>query len=459
MLALVFSGSFVLALPFAASAQTASDWTQFQGDAAHTGARADGPAPPYRQAWSIRSDAAVGQHFSSPVVSGTTVFVTGPDALYAFDTSTGTQLWRDARDAPPVSVAVASVGKTQAVVYTTGRDADTSKVVAVDAATGKEVWAAPVALEDVSRTGVTVDGDRAFVGDESGNVYAIDLADGTIAWTGKTSGKLAGPVAVGGGVVVAVAAATDRSSSTTIVGFDESTGDESWSVVPDAAASFASLATISDGNAVVAFPEGTVQGLSLEDGSASWSARIPALVSPFVAPAAADGSVFVADSNGGVHRVTPGGGDGWLYEFNVAILRASPVVVGNAVVLGLEDGSLGALDQDTGHLIFHTASSSAPVVGLAVTPDTLVVVRSGAGRPTITGYATDPNGRLLDEQSPTVPVPGDLALGFVLALAVGAVIFVPARLLGARRRIEDPSETIGDAGRGDRDETDDEERP
>ncbi|HEX2425304.1 MAG TPA: PQQ-binding-like beta-propeller repeat protein [Actinomycetota bacterium] len=402
----------------------------------------------------MRPDAPAGQHFSAPVVDGTTMFVTGPDALYAFDTSTGTQLWRDARDAPPVPVAVASVGKIRAVVYTTGRDADTSKVIAVDAATGKEVWAAPVTLQDVSRTGLTIDGGRAFVGDESGHVYAVDLADGAIAWTGKTPGKLAGPVAVGGGVVVAVAAATDTSTSTTIVGFDESTGDESWSVVPDAAASFASLATIVDGNAVVAFPEGTVQGLSLEDGTASWSTRIPALVSPFVASAAADGSVLVADSNGGVHRVTPVGDDGWLYEFNVAILRASPVVVGHVVVLGLEDGSLGAVDRDSGHLVFHTAASSAPIDGLAVTPDTLVVVRSGAGRPTITGYTTDPDGRLLDEQSPTVPVPGDLALGFVLALAVGAVIVVPARMLGARRRVEDPSETSGEDGRDERDETD-----
>jgi outer membrane protein assembly factor BamB len=446
VLALVFTATFVVALPIAASAQMASDWTQFQGDAAHTGARSDGPGPPYARSWSIRPDAAAGQHLSAPVVAGTSVFVTGPDALYAFDTATGQQLWREARDAPPAAVAVASVGATRAVVYTTGRDADTSKVVAVDATTGKELWSSPATLEDVSRTGVAVDGGRAFVGDESGKVYAIDLADGTVAWTGQTPGKLAGPVVVGDGVVVAIAAATDTNRSTTIVGFDEATGDQSWSVVPDAAASFASLGAILDGDVVVAFPEGTVEGLSLEDGTRSWSARIPALVSPFVAPAVADGAVFLADSNGGAHRLEPGGGDGWLYEFNVAILRASPVVVDGALVIGLEDGSLGAVDVRSGHLIFRTATAGAPVDGLAVTPGEIVVVRSGAGRATITGYANDPTGSLLDERSPTVPVASRLALGFVLAVAVGAAIFVPARLLGAQRRLEDPSASPGDAG-------------
>jgi outer membrane protein assembly factor BamB len=370
--------------------------------------------------------------------------VTSPDALYAFDASTGEQLWRDARDAPPVTVAVATVGKTQAVISTTGREAETSTVVAVDAATGKDVWPAPATLKDVSRTGITVDGARAFVGDESGNVYAIDLADGTIAWTGRTPGKLAGPVVVGGGVVVAIAAATDTNRSTTIVGFDETTGDESWSVVPDAAASFASLGAISGGDVVVAFPEGTVEGLSLEDGTESWSARIPALVSPFVAPAVGDGAVFLADSNGGAHRVTPEGGDGWLYEFNAAILRASPAVVGGALVVGLEDGSLGAVDVVSGHLVFRTAAAGAPVDGLAVTADEIVVVRSGAGRATITGYATDPSGSPLDEPSPTEPVAGKLALGFALAIGIGAVIFVPARLLRAQRRLEDPSASADD---------------
>jgi outer membrane protein assembly factor BamB len=439
--------SFVVTLPLEASAQTASDWTQFQGDASHTGARGDGPNPPYARSWSIRPDAAIGQHLSTPVVSGSSVFVTSPDRLYAFDTSTGTELWRVSRDAPPAACAVTSIAKAQAIVYTTGRDADTSKVVAVDAATGKDLWSAPVSLEDVSRTGVTVDGGLAFVGDESGNVYAIDLAHGTIAWTGQTPGKLAGPVAVGGGVVVAVASASDTSRSTTVVGFDEASGDESWSVVPDAAASFASLASIVGGNAIVAFPEGTVQALSLKDGTQSWSARIPALVSPFVAPAVVDGSVFLADSNGGAHRVTPNGGEGWLYEFNVAILRASPVVSGDALVLGLEDGSLGAVDLSSGHLVFRTAPAPAPVEGLAVTRDTIVVVRGGSGRATITGYRTDPSGGLLDEQSPTVPIAGDLALGFLLALGVGAVIFVPARLLGARRRVEDPSPVPKDDAR------------
>ena len=447
-------------MPAAARAQTATgDWTQFQGDGAHAGARADGPAPPYRASWSIDADVPGGETLSAPVAAGSSLFVTSPEAAFAFDASSGAQVWKVDRNAPPVSPAVAPVGGHPAVLYTTGRGADSAQVVAVDAATGRPVWKSPTSLKDESRSGVTVDGDRAFVGDESGNVYAIDVADGSVAWTAETPGKVAGPLAAADGVVIAVVPASDAARSTTVVALDEATGKERWNVAPDAAATIASLASIVDGNAVIAFADGSVLGLSLRDGTQAWSVRIPALVSPFVTPAVGGGSVYLADSSGGVHRVTPAAGERWLFEFNQAILRASPVLAGDAVVVGLEDGSVAAVDS-SGDLVFRTAASSTPVAGIAIANGTLLVVRSGTGRPTITAYENDPGGRLIHEASPTIPVAADLAVGFGLAMAVGAVIFVPALLLGGRRRLEDPSALDGDEdedGEPDEDDADDED--
>jgi outer membrane protein assembly factor BamB len=458
--ALAFVVSMAVSLPAAATVQaTTGDWAQFQGDSAHSGARPGGPAPPYRASWSIHADVPGGETLSAPVVAGSSVFVTSPESALAFDASSGAQVWKTDRNAPPVSPAVASVGGHPAVLFTTGRDAGSSRIVAVDAASGRPLWKSPPALKDESRSGVTVDADRAFVGDESGNVYAIDLAHGTVVWTGETPGRVAGPLAAADGVVVAVVPASDANRSTTIVALDEATGKERWNVTPDAAATIASLASIVDGNAVVAFADGSVLGLSLRDGTQAWSARIPALVSPFVAPAVGGGSVYLADSSGGVHRVTPAAGERWLFEFNESILRASPVLIGDAVVVGLEDGSVAAVDSSSGNLVFRTAAASSPVAGIAIAGGTLIVVRSGTGRPTITAYETDPSGRLVDEASPTIPVTGDLAVGFALAIAVGAVVFVPALLLGGRRRLEDPSALDGDedddGDRADDDEDDD----
>jgi outer membrane protein assembly factor BamB len=437
----VFACVLAAVAPEAASAQPAAsgDWPQFQANAAHSGILPDAPAPPYAPIWTVQRDAPSGQRLSPPVAVGDSVVVASPDALRAYDASSGSERWSVARDGAAVSPAIARVSGAQVVVYTDGRGPGTSNVQAVELETGEPVWDAPPTLQDESRTGVTIDGTRAFVGDESGRVYAIDLDRGAVAWT-ETAGTLAGPVTVGGGVVAAVVAASDTERSTTIVAFDVETGDRRWSVTPDATATFGSLPAIVGGAVVVAFPDGTVLGLSTSDGSQVWSERIPALVSPFVAPAVVSGSVVLADSNGGLHRLSPGGGTSWLFAFNEPVLRSSPVVAGESGVVGFEDGSIGAVALDTGHLVFRSPAAGVPVSGIALIPDAVIVTRSGSGPPSIVAFGTDAAAALLDVVSPTVPVAADLALGFALALAVGAIILLPARRIASRTPIEDPSE-------------------
>jgi outer membrane protein assembly factor BamB len=386
----------------------------------------------------VTADPEWGSRLSAPVAAGGAIIVAAPNALLAFDASDGSQRWSVKRDGMAVSPAIATVGDAPIVVYTDGRAPDDASVDAVDLETGEPVWDTPPALGDESRTGVTVEGTRAFVGDESGKVSAIDLTDGTLAWS-ETAGTIAGPVAAGDGMVVAVTAASDTSRSTNVIAFDSETGERRWSVTPDATATFGSLPSIAGGAVVVAFPDGSVLALSTSDGSQVWSERVPALVSPFVAPAVADGSVFLADSNGGLHRVTPDGGPSWLFAFNEAVLRASPVIAGATAIAGFEDGSIGAVALDTGHMVFRSAATDVPVSGLALTTDAVVVVRSGSDRPQIVAFSTDPTGELVDERSPTIPVAADLALGFALALVVGGAILVPGRLLARTHPVRDPS--------------------
>jgi outer membrane protein assembly factor BamB len=432
-----------------------SAWSQLQGDAAHTGVLTGAPVAPFAAEWTASQDAASGQHLSTPVVSGDTIVVTGPDAVYAVAASDGSTAWHVDRDAVPIAPAIGVVGGSEAVISTNGRGPDTATADAYDLATGRALWHAPAKLKDESKSGVTIDGERGFVGDESGTLYGIDLADGKVAWTAATGGSLAGPVAVGDGAVIAVVAASDANRSASVIAFDEATGHERWNVRPDATATFGSLPAVTGGAAVVAFPDGEVLGLSTKDGSVAWREHMPALVSPFVGPAVAGDSLVFADSTGGVHLVTPGGGRSWLYEFNEPILRASPVVAGDDVVVGLEDGSVGAVSLRTGHLVFRTAATDAAVGGLALTPDAVIASRGGSGAPEVVALRNDPSGALLDEASPTEPVASELAVGFVLAIAVAVVVFLPGRALTHRMAIVDPSEEPPedlDAERGDDDE-------
>jgi len=161
-----------LATPIEAAAQPAErgGWDQFQADPAHTGSLASAPAPPYASTWSVRPDVATGRTLSAPVVAGGAVVVAAPNALLAFDASDGAQRWSVVRDGPTVAPAVAATGAAPIVVYTDGRSPDDSTVKAVDLATGEPVWDGATAIQDESKTGVTVDGSRAFIGDESGNL-------------------------------------------------------------------------------------------------------------------------------------------------------------------------------------------------------------------------------------------------------------------------------------------------
>ena len=62
-------------------------------------------------------------------------------------------------------------------------------MAAIDLDTRQPVWDASVQLDAVSRTGVTVDGNTAFLGDNVGNVHAVAVATGELRWTADAGGS------------------------------------------------------------------------------------------------------------------------------------------------------------------------------------------------------------------------------------------------------------------------------
>lgn len=426
-----------MADPAAAQETDAPPWSQLQGGATHTGA-ADGPAPPYRTVWEAPVDTGRGDVLLGPVVADGTVVVVSPDSVVAIDAATGAERWSVGRDGTPAFPAIADAGEAPVVVYTDGDDAETAAVVAVSLEDGSPVW--EWSLDAEPSSGVTVDGGRAFVVDDDGTVYALQVADGSEAWRRRISGTVVAPPAASGGGVFVVAGNSETAASARIVGLDAATGEPLWpAVVPDVTAAFGSVAAIAEGDIVVALQDGVVYGLSEDDGSTSWSVRVSALVSPFSSPAVADGSVFVADRSGGVHRVSASGRE-WLFAFNEGILRQSPLVLGEAVVVGFEDGGVGAVDIETGRMVFRTPATGVPVTGMAIAGDTLVVAHGGSETPRVVGLATDPAGSLVDEASPTDPVAVDLASSFGIALVlVAGIAAAVGRLIRSRYEIRDPS--------------------
>ncbi|MBI3648555.1 MAG: PQQ-like beta-propeller repeat protein [Actinobacteria bacterium] len=424
-------------------------WPQFQGDPGHSGVAPDGPAPPYRQVWKFSFTPKKGEGLSAPVIDGTTVISVGPDAVYGVDLETGTQLWSVPRDGPPAPAAVAEAGGTTLLLFTDGGDAETSKLRAIDLATRKEAWDVP--LDSVSRSGVTVDGDHAFVGDAGGNVSAIDVVAGALDWSVAVGGEAKGPLAAAGGKVFVVPLSHEFKDSVTatVVALDAATGERVWSYAPRPPSSFASLASAADGEVVVASPgsigDSQVRGLSADSGSELWSGRIGSVVFPFVAPAVAGEAVYVADGTGGVHAIDRSTGrQAWLFQLNERVVRGSPVVVGDHVLLGLSDGTLAAVDATTGHLVWRSPPAPGLIGPLAVTADTIVALQGG-GKGGLVAFAHDDAGTLVDLESPTVPRYGAIIGRFALAfVAVGAAILVPLTLVARRVGPTDFGEPDGD---------------
>ncbi len=429
-----------------ASAQAIGGWTQSQGDAAHTGSLADAAQPPYQESWHLDvplEGPAADFGLSQPVVDGSSVIAVGSTQIVAADLASGRQLWTVDRDyGPPVSPAIAVTPKRRILVYTegfgnsppgssatpsataTGSSSPSpsgsdggpfdSHAAAIDLDTQQPVWDASLQLDAVSRTGVTVDGDTAFLGDNVGNVYAVAVATGELRWKRDAGGFLTTPPAVSDGLVI-VTVQGDRSTRAHLVAFHESDGSPAWNDEIQGGAIFASSPAIGGGRVVAGFSDQTVRAFDLADGTERWSARLNNPVFFTGAPMLTPDAVVVVDTFGQVYRFDPATGDRvWDYAVNEAVTRSPGVIAGGSVLVATSTGRLAAIDLESGLLVWQSAQGGELLRSLALSPQVVVAVRGGAA-PGLVGFVEDPKGTLVSLVSPTELDLSKLLLAFVAA--------------------------------------------
>ncbi len=438
------------------------EWPQFQGGPGHAGVAVQAPVPPYRELWRFTpADGAL----SGAVVAGGLAISVGIDAVYALDLRTGDVAWQVPRNGGLLSMPAAGLaGERQVLVFIDGPrgaedDADASstpsasptsspsasvspspgaepagaavsELVAIDLADHSELWRTP--LGAVSRSGVTIDGDRAFVADDDGTVSAVELGTGAVAWTAEAVGRVESPPAAADGQVYVVARDADGQKAQ-VLALDEATGGRAWEFSPQAGAVAVSAAAAGGGAVEFGAADRLVRGLSAGDGEVRFTALSLTLFSPVSAPALAPNGVFIADASGGVYRIDPtDGARTWQHQLNDLIVRSSPVVTGSFALVGLNDGRLVALDVETGDLVWESAATPGLIGTIALARDVVVAVKGGKEAGLI-AFEHDPEGTLVRVPSPTVMDAGRLFGNFAIAFVVAAVaIFVPFRLLRAR---------------------------
>jgi outer membrane protein assembly factor BamB len=461
-------------------------WSQAQGGPAKTGVAASGPSAPYAIAWSAEGklggpDGRYG--FSPPALTSQDAVVVGPTRVVGYRIADGSQAFAVDRDyGPSVPPAIAEVPAGEAAVYTEGFGDNPptasgtpratpssapaspsgsgspaspvdSHLAAFDLATQEPLWA-PIQLGEVSRTGVTVDGTTAYLGDIAGTVYAVDLVNGKVEWKVRVGGTLVASVAAAGDRVV-VCSQGSRTQRSAILGLSSRDGSTVWRDEASVGAILSSP-SVGGGAVYVGSNDATVRAYDLEQGTQRWSARLSAPTSVTAGPAVTEDAVYALDLFGELYRLDPAtGARSWEYALNEGVYRSAPVVVGETALVATARGRLAGIDTATGHLIYDSGAPGAPLRGLAVAPDAVIGVRGGvhAG---LVAFQHDEAGRLLDLVSPTVVDPGRLGVNFAIAAVVFvALMLVAGRLIAPRMGpaflyedgpVGDPEDTDGDEG-------------
>jgi outer membrane protein assembly factor BamB len=170
--------------------------------------------------------------------------------------------------------------------------------------------------DDVLRLGLrpAVAADRVYVAGHGGDVRALELATGRDIWRVSTDLELSGGPAVGEGFVVV------GGSGGGLVALDAETGAKRWQVMTGG--EVLAAPTVSSGIVVVRTVDGRLRGLRASDGVEVWTYEQP------------------------VPRLTLRG-------------NGAPVVDGDMVFSGLDNGKVVALALTTGELLWTTTVAPA----------------------------------------------------------------------------------------------------
>lgn len=181
-------------------------------------------------------------------------------------------------------------------LFTMDSTADTEHVLALDPATGTEIWRRPVGprfkeeFGDGPRSTPTVDGGTVYALGAAGKLVALQAADGKTVWEVDLPTQLGSPVPVRGftcsplvvgDLLVLEAGAPPDKPGKALVALDRRTGSLRWSARDGEAGYSSPIAATLGGIPQIVFARragSEVVGLKADDGAVLWSHAGPATV-------------------------------------------------------------------------------------------------------------------------------------------------------------------------------------
>jgi outer membrane protein assembly factor BamB len=240
---------------------------------------------------------------------------------------------------------------------------------------GAKVWDTPLAAR--ANTPVVV-GSRAVTSTWEGDLVALDLGTGAVAWKVALGGASIGPPAADGTTVVVTWEEEHRRGGGAVA-VEAATGRRRWAL-PLSPGGISAPAITSDGAVVVVAGDLAAHALGLATGEERWRTPVEGAGSPEVPPVAVGpGAVLTAHRLGGLDLLDAGTGRRtWQVRTDGAAVRGGPVVgPGGSFAFPLDDGRMLLAGPDR-----QTEFRQAPgrISGLAVGPHGLLVaaIRGGA---------------------------------------------------------------------------------
>lgn len=251
---------------------------------------------------------------------------------------------------------------------------------------GTPRWTAALARGSSASAACTA--DRAFVGDESGTVHALSLADGAPTWTADLGHPIAGTALVLGPTLVLGSGATRFGArGGGLTALDAATGTPRWHL-PIELGCRTRPVPLADG-VVLGAHDGHVRHLA-PDGAVRWQTEVgspvlgaAALLDDRVLVPLTDGTVIGLDAHTGAEC--------WRLHTGGPLHRAELASDGTLAFVGSSAGALLALDRDGSLAWEHRPETDRePSVwgSPACTPDHVVAATERAGRTTL--VALDP---------------------------------------------------------------------
>jgi len=310
---------------------TGDVWPMFLYNTAHTGYTTSAAATKPLKLWSFAEGDFDGSSIGSSAAVANGIVYVGSNynpngepggGIYAFNASTGGEIWNYSTHVPVYSSPAVSGN-----MLFIGGDVN---VYALNAFTGTKVWNF-ITGGRVDSSPSIVDG-VVYIGSDDGNVYALNALTGAKMWSYDAWYAVYSSPAVVNGVVY-----IGPQEGGNVIALNASTGKEIWNrfVIHEISGTLTSSPAVSDGIVYIGSIDGDVYALNASTGNQIWNYT----TEPVFYKA---GNLF-----GGI--------------------QASPTVAKGVVYIGSTDGNIYALNALTGTKIWNYTSGSHTLSSPAVT--------------------------------------------------------------------------------------------